>query len=371
MLPDLTIELNSVDLSAPSNTNPRAYIPQKLIIKKSYKILSLDKSTIDLTQELQYITVVFVNNILMYLNNVSSFNTILEDPSKGGVTAGEAFSAFEQHIVKQHPGTFGFRKVNADINLNIFRYEQIMIKTHNDLQVPNLLLYNYKHLNSYSFYFFDDFSLEASNTNDVEVILINLTRTFKFKRVNIFDTYLQRANIINNISIHNPMNPLLYSDEVHPVIKNPNNVVNLKQRKETVNTPGKNTKSTTENFLLNEDRVFNSISNQNMNSQTSSHGRIKIYAPDSTDIAANRFKIIGTQINKEFVSIIEISAPKTLPTELQFGYVYNFDAYLDTLTASSYYNYTPISIVNSFKKETPKKTELIHSARSQLLKFET
>jgi len=364
VLPDLKITIVTVDLADREPTDNRSFTPRKKLIEKEFKIISIDNASVNADEDLKYITIVFVNNILFYLGNVQLYNKVLKS-----MTAKNALLAFEGFLEENFEGVFNFRKVNDKINCNNHIYEQILIKTGNDLQIPNLLLYNYKLLNSFGFYFFDDFSLVPSNSNDVEAILINLTSVKKFKRINVFDSHLHRSNIKNITPLHNPLNPLMFSKDLHPVVKDLQTSQKHVKKTGQVNMPGKVVKSTSETMMLDSERPYNSNVTKNKATPIDLHGRIKIYAPDSMINAEERFETMANQLTNEMLNVIEINSPRTLPTEVQFGYVYNFDAHLDTLTAGSVYNYTPISIVNTFSKESSKKTELVHTVRAQFLKF--
>jgi len=176
---NITIKQNDKSLYEPDT-----YGEVKEIATKNYLILNIEgDEKPNLAEPYTSVTLYLANPVLYYLNTTNSYNKIIED--KTGL---ETLKDFEQHLTSIYGcKTFEFTKIGDNINLNSYKYEQILIRLKNDLLIPTWIIQNYKPFDSFSFYFFDDFCITDQNSKDIIGYLINLIDKDQFSKMDCLD----------------------------------------------------------------------------------------------------------------------------------------------------------------------------------------
>ena len=362
--PKVTITIATVDLN--SQITPRRYRDNKVLFKKTYSIIKMSDLPFNIIENVSNTTFVCVDILLHHLSGINTFNDNLLK-----ITGNDSLKKYESYLTSQYGDNFNYRKVNiTDEYINKFILNQILIQSKSDILIPNELIEKYNILHSFCMYFFDDFSLAEENSKLIDAVFVNFVDIDNFKRINIFDSKLKLSQILKIESLNDPKNPLnhLYGQNISSSNSTGNFFQNKNQNQVDV-VQVKNTSSGVQ--MLNTERDFKSINSVNIDYvKKPALGNLNINSKFDTETSNKNFNYLVNQLTNTFHKIITIFSSYTLPTELQFGYSYNFEFKLDDTTSSgAKYSYTPISIVNTFQKESVQSPYCIHNSKSQLLKF--
>jgi len=345
-----------------SSSKPSEYGETKNITTKIYKLINIELDDGSVTQE-SYITasLYLVNPILYYLSTTNSYNKILED--KSGL---ELLEDFEKHLSDTYgEKAFKFKKIKDDKNINEFKYEQLLVRLNQDLLIPTWILQNYSPFNSFSFYFFDDFVIDNENTNDIVCYLINLNDKNQFKKVDCLNnpTYIAVANkYISTYILNDTFNIL---DQVNPSKIICGSDIQFKYKKADGQTIVDNIKTESSDSieLMPDESILPIVSTLEQKSKQPTEQTI-LYSSADIDTSIKKLKITKKQLKENLDMIIYYYLRESHPHFFQFGKVYN----LDPFNEQGYF-YTPISLVNIFKRMFGKVPLLTHHLHYQVLKF--
>lgn len=361
--PTCTVKVSFADPKLPAG-NSRQYKDTKNIINKSYVILNTSSIDSNVQNSNQMVTVklLLANPILWHLQNANGFNKILETQ-----TAMDALLEYEGWLPTQHGDTaFEFKKVGEGENLNSHSYEHIQIKLENDLQVPKFLLEDKKALNSFGYYFFDDFRITPDKTADICGLLINLVNKDLFKQVDITDYEknpdAQTPKILSTSPQFNPMSSLS-KGSARTVGRDPEGRNERNDDPGPVPTPWIDTTASPDKLHgLGRDISASTPIPVQKDKPTS-----QVLGTDTPDSVANgneRVATVGGQFSDTLRAFHIFDIDSCYPDLYQFDCIYNLES-----TASSVYGHVPISIINIFKKDGTKPSLLVHGARVQTIKF--
>ena len=347
--------------------NVRERKDDKLIARKTYKILYIDSKEKDTSENQEKIYTMYLTNpVLFYLSTVNSYNEIIEDSN-----ALSSLVEFEDFMAQY--GDFNFkRKLGSTpdaINQKI--HEQILVRAKNDLTVPTLLQSNFKIVDHFAYYFWDDFRISNDNSSDICGLFIAFNNIPEFDKANaLIDgvaDFQMGVRAMKVTPIQDVFNNLLKTNAT--VITRDYDTFNRSEkggRPSVPKTKGKTTKSS-----INEDRPLKAVEATHSSVEVSTTEYVSLYSPDPTEGALHdhsnaimRFSNISKFVREDVQDIYDFSNDSCHPDYLQFDRIYSFDLF-DPFKL----NYIPISIINIFSKESPRETIMTHSAKFQCLRF--
>ncbi len=331
------------------------------IFEKNYQIISMQElEQITLTKNEIMVKMVLVNPILYTLSTTTMFNEILTE-----TTAYDAIKKYEDFL-NQKFGKFSFLHYGAGNEKNSFRYEQIFIPhSINTINVPKYIINTYKPFHSYSIYFFDDFYFSDKSEKEIVCHFLNLAdirNQYPNADIQEYIDYVQFTRRLTTREFNDPLR-LLDKETFASIIFRTKDVVGelLKQMKSLV--PQVNTNEVINKNILERD-IKVTRSQLELAPQGQSARATIVYVPDNEKNAKERFKIARDLIFNKFEKLVIFETDFCLPYWLQFGYLYNLEP-----SNREEYKYTPISIVNTFRREKEKGIKLIHSCRYVMLKI--
>ena len=343
---DYSLEIYTVDES-------KSDIKVEKLFNKPYKILYIEP-TEPISFEKQ--------NISSYMSTTNTYNTILEN-----VTAYQAIKKYEEFIKKQYGDIFKFKDITSNFELNKFKYEQILVKTKSDLDVPLYLINTYKPFNSFCFYFFDDFNLDEDSDNEITCHFINLFDKEKIRKYDI-TKYSDILGTTKRLDIFPLSDPTLKLDKMDQTLNISNREIIYNTIKKTKSkVPKKNSNSDVKTSKILDERevkIGNFTNPIKMTDVSSSSQHTNIYSPDTTENAINRFEILREFFLKHIDHIQTFETTDCLPDWCKFGKLYNMGNMGETE-----YLYTPLCIFNIFVRINAKESFCKHLSRYSMLKY--
>lgn len=330
------------------------------LFQKQYKVISF-KAMEDFNYNAPYIkvTAFLINPILFFMQTTNGFNKILEDK-----TALEALKEYEGWLTSQFGArAFQFEHVGEQVQLNGFKYEQILTRNATDLMIPTMLINHYKMWNKFGYYFFDDFRLDADSNADICAYLVNLGDKNQFKPFDRFKygDFTIGLRLMNQYPLHDPFNALY---QKNPSVNTQNYDMQFGFRKST------GSRSTPQ---VNVDKQSGQHGSSAGSSIIKSSISVKsgkpteetlIYAPDDHASALNRFNSIGQQLRDDMLSAETYILHDSSPDYLQFNRRYNLNQF-----DSKSYTYIPSTICNTFVRDAGRVPMLTHHARFQVFRY--
>ena len=357
--PKCQLIINNVDQNTRGDfDDPKRIKHIKILLDKTLQIVHVKPvdNTLNDTEPTNVFDLIMVDPVMYLMNKINSFNRIIENK-----TGFEIIEEYEGYLISTYGNCFEFIKRLSKQNVSNYIYEQILIKEKCDLDVPINLLYNYKILNNFGYYYFDDFGIGAEFKKDIVGYLVDLGDLNNLKRRNV-ETY-KEANYdikcINNYSINDYYKKLLKNED--------NLVVNNKEisAEITKGLEGKITKKSIirkDKVKIYKDREVE-LSKSNVFEANTSFpvDYLSIYAPDNVDLALERYNRASAFFNLMVEGLELFEVNRSFPDFPQFGELYNFD--------KKNYTWTPISIVNIFKRKTTTVPFLEHLCRFLCVKY--
>jgi len=334
---------------------------RKLITKQYIAINLQTNETPVWNAEYIGISIVLVNPVLYYLNNTNSYNVILQD-----VTALETIEKFEKHLKSTYGDkTFDFIKIGDSVEKNDFKYEQILVRLENDLTIPTWLIQNYKPFNTFSFYFFDDFNISEKSKSDIACYLINLGNKEVFTKKDITDRkYIDvfMANKEIETSAIGDIFNCLKQENPSKIIRGSDMQFKFKKGSGTSMVP-KSTSSGS-NQEIEPNRNVKQVKVETYKSSNKITEETLIYTSDNIDRCLNRLDVVQKQLAEKIEAVYRYYLRDAHIDFLNFGFMYNIKVF-----TKNEYLYTPISIVNSFIRDTGPDPLLVHNCHYQMIKF--
>jgi hypothetical protein len=302
------------------------------------------------------------NPFFHYMSSTNTYNKILE-----GKTAYDAVKDFEEFIKGSHGDIFKFRHIGTSSEVNDYKYEQMLIKTPNDLCVPVYLINTFKPFNSFNFYFFDDFHISDDSEKEISCHYLNIFDKQQFKTFDI-KLFGDINGSTKKLKVSTVSDQGLNLDKNKHTVTITNREIRYKTTKSfESDLPKHSTGGSLNNEQLIADRnvkigQYSSPIERNRFNQSSQH--INIYAPDTEENAVYRFDNFKEFFMKKLDSIQIYETNNCLPDWCQFGHIYNMD-----LEDSTSFLHTPINIVNIFTRVNIKENFCSHLVRYSMLKF--
>lgn len=341
------------------NNNKRSI----LLYEKVYKVLYLTTNDNDINiKQTVSCSLLLVNPILHYMSTTNAFNTIVNN-----TTSYDVIKKYQKFIVKNYGDGFYFNNIGLTAEKNEYLYEQILIKTQNDLVVPSEIIKKYKPFNSFNFYFFDDFNFSEDNTRDICVNYINLSNKKLFKKVDMYERtdIFQGLRKLKYTPVSDFFSIVHKNSETKNVITNEINYKTDKQIKSFIPTH-----KTIENKVISINEYNNISLTTNIN-LTLSNNRKKVnrsveytdlYAPDSIINSQTRFENAKNLFDNKITTIADFYCPNSIPNSIQLGNIYNFEKQND-------FKYTPFNIVNIFFRKNIREPILSHVVKFNCFEF--
>lgn len=356
--PDAEISIYSTDESAPYDKKIGC------IFKSNQKIISA-KSVGPTNYEMPkiYVEFVLVHDILIELEYSNVYNTILEN-----TTAFDAIKEYENWVDDNYGNIFSRKYLAQDINR--YKYEQLLIKARNDLNVPNYIINTYKPTFNFSYYFYDTFYLDSSTDKEITTHLLNYSDENQFTQKDISD-YRDM-----NFPFAVFLGSFPFQDRQHNIKSKDANRINLEDRniafkhqKDKFNAFMNQCSSPepVDNFNIDVDnkrKIKPSIAGpRNQKSYSKTKTYTNIYCPDNTLSGEQRFQE-AQNLYEKINSFNYFEFNNVYPDMPQFGHKYNLDDY-----ESKEYKFTPLSICNIFFRKNNKEPFLSHMAKTVMLRW--
>lgn len=342
--------------------NPADHQKIRCIYDKHIQILAAQEQEIIVYTKNYVFTKLIVSNPIIYsLQTTTSFNTILSN-----VTGYDALLAYE-NFLKGIYGSIDFHHVGVNSEKNDFIYEQIFIPpTINTLNACKYIINTYKPFHSYSFYFFDDFYITENSNSEITAHLVNLAGIDQeFEKVDIQE-YMDYIKLSRKIAVREFTDPFLVLDKAidHIVAKTREIAVKAEKTFNTLVTELTQQDIGQEKILGNELKI--SKNQIQMTSTDKTNRVVIIQVPDIEENAKKRLQIAKKLMFNKLERLVIYETDYCLPFWLKFGFIYNMN-----LEESEEYEYTPISIINNFRRTESKETEhtMIHSCKYVMLKI--
>jgi hypothetical protein len=297
-LPPILIQgmINDLDNNIFENYNLEIYSLDELakdkkvtsLFSKLFKVLyvnPLEPLTFDKTD--YPCKIVLSNPFFHYMSTANTYNTILE-----GKTAYEAIKDYEKFIKESYGDIFKFKHTGTKSELNNYKYEQLLVKAPNDLNVPIYLINTYKPFNSFNFYFFDDFYINEDSDNEITAHYLNIFDKNQFKKfdIKLFGDINGSTKKLKICSVSDQSLNLDKEKQSITVLTREGKCSNIKSSSCSIPKHTGKAQLNSEELMIDRKvqigQFVNPIERQKFN-QSSQH--INIYAPDTEENAIYRF----------------------------------------------------------------------------------
>lgn len=334
-----------------------------VIFVKTFKCIKIKtEGSIRFQEDKMFATFVLVHPTIYYLGNNNTYNKIHQN-----MKAYDMLTDFEGFLTTNFGDIFAFNHIGADVEKNQFIYEQSLMRAKNDLNIPTYLINNCKVNNTFSYYFFDPFSISEDDDMEITNYYINLFDKTKFKQVDVFE-YFDRQLTSNKIAIKNfsDINSTVLDKIGNRFIFNHQDIKFTHEKEPKITTINKKLKPTSVEFKMVEDRKINSVT-EGATIGTPYRGSSStsiLYCPDEAANGAARFANAVDMISDKIIGIQYYEMSNCLPDFPQFGEMYNLEEHNQTNFVLS-----PLSIVNVFFRKIQKEQYLYHLAKSVMLRY--
>jgi hypothetical protein len=234
------------------------------------------------------------------------------------------------------------------------------------IDVPKYIINTYKPFHAYSIYFFDDFYFSEDVDKDITCHFLNLAdikNTFSQFDVQV---YLDFVRLTRLIDIKDFTDPFRILDRVGSLIYTFSSA-GIDFVKKTVGSVIQTAQQLLETKEIEDKKIKVTKKSQLQNQKIDQSTRATtIYIPDNKKNAETRINLARELMFKRFENICFYETQLGLPYWIQFGCLYNMNDQND-------YLYTPISIVNIFRRSEQKSNIVYcdHTCRYAMLKLTT
>lgn len=339
--------------------------PVTLIFSKLYKILfakPLEPITFD--KQVYPCQLILANPFIHYMSTTNTYNVILENK-----TGYEAIKDYEEFIAKTHGNIFKFRHVGTDSEVNEYKYEQILVKTPNDISVPTYLINTYKPFHTFSFYFFDDFYISSDSDNEITCHYLNLFEKNQIEQFDILESGPDVVFTIKKLEQYPLSDQFLDLDKTDQTFTVTNREILYHTEKSIKSNIITHQSPSVLNEALADNRdtqIVDATDPLQRDEIKQSTQHVNIYSPDDIESTKKRF----IDLKDFFMTKVDVSQvfeiAHCLPDWCQFGKLYNMDA---NENEQDLFLYTPLSIVNIFHRNNVKEHYCSHMVKTNMLKF--
>lgn len=326
--------------------------------------ISIDGELDFVDKQSMHARLLLVHPIIYYLGQTNSYNKIVKDK-----TALDMLEGFNSFLKSNFGEIFDFNKIGDDVKQNKYIYDEILIKSANDLNVPSYLIHNYKINNSLSFYFYDNFYLKDTFKKEIVNHYINIFDFNKFLQVDVeeYTDMMGFTQFIKEIEVSD-FNKDISDKGSQRIIFNERNIRMFHEKDPvTVDLPKKKPGGELEsNYNETRNLSFEQDGSETTKTYDSSSRYSTIYCPDSSENGRERFNTARETMDDKIKSIDSYQFNYCLPDFPQFGEIYNL---FEGNTIDDYL-ITPINIVNIFKRKSGKEPDLDHMSKSLFIHFQ-
>lgn len=368
------ITLNLVDhtKNVPGTSAEKQIV--KELFKKTYyldycKLVGTDPAIKNNRSLMPVVNFFLINPAIWYLSTHKMYNMLFENK-----TAMQVLEEIEKAISLDFKDTFNFKDYRLGVEANKYKYEQLLVRAANDLLTPINIIKNYKVINKFSYYFFDDFYYTSNlKSNLIPVFFIALDRKTPFNKIDIngeqYKDFVSSTKLVEITPITDKYDFFKNDTKKNHLISADNNnewkfTFNKEKSKIPVFTgKNKSDKNKDEDFgrlQYQQDFTFQQTEKSNGNDI------LKIYSPErgSPDSSLERFSLCSDLYRNQLLSICNFESDNVFIDLLQFNCIYNLEA-----NNISDFSHVPINIVNIFYKRSVSEKIYRHSAKFQTLQF--
>ena len=156
LFPDIRIMFNLADLTKPIDNKSFEKLPAG-VTYTGRVIHALPRTQFTSQTKIVPVSLYIAQTTIHQMMLGNSFNKIFND-----VSAYDALKKFEGGMQSRFgKNAIKFDHLLVEKNKSKHKYENILIKSANDLTIPSVLHTTYKPINHYSYYFFDDFDTSS------------------------------------------------------------------------------------------------------------------------------------------------------------------------------------------------------------------
>ena len=346
----------------------------KELLKKTYyldycKLVGTNPSIKNNRSLMPVVNFFLINPSIWYLSTHKMYNMLFENK-----TAIQVLEEVERAMSLDFKDTFNFKDYRLGIEPNKYKYEQLLVRAANDLLAPINIIKNYKVINKFSYYFFDDFYYTSNmSSNLIPVFFISLDRKTPFNKIDIngmaYKDFVSSTKLVEISPITDKYN--FFKNDAkknHLISVNNNNEWNFTFNKEKPKIPIFTGKNKTDK---NKDEDFGRLQYQQdftfqQTEKSNGDDILKIYSPERgpLDLSSERFSLCSDLYRNQLLSICNFESDNVFIDFLQFNCIYNLEA-----NNISDFSHVPINIVNIFYKRSVSEKVYRHSAKFQTLQF--
>lgn len=350
------MQIFSVDESAESEDDM-----YECIFDKFFQIMSIQpQEAVDFTKSSVVVKLLLVNPVF-YSLETTTFNKIITN-----ATAYDAIENYEQFLDTTY-GQFRFNHVGVTEQKNSYKYEQIFIPSSiNTINVPKYIINTYKPFHAYSIYFFDDFQFSDDSDKEITCHLLNLADIYnQFEDYDV-NEYMDVANLTRKLTTKEFTDPfrLLDRDSFTSIIFRTKDVIGGVIKKLNSILPQLTVINSEKETKLDKETKITKSQLSSTPQRQSARASV-VYVPDTEKNAKKRLEIAKDLMFNKFERMVIYETENCLPYWMQFGYLYNIE-----MDDPDEYKYTPLGIVNLFRRAEMKEDNLkmIHSCKYMMLK---
>jgi catabolite regulation protein CreA len=225
----------------------------------------------------------------------------------------------------------------------------------------------YKPFHTFNYYFFDDFRLEKGTTTDITCFLINLGNIESFNKRSVWAENQSEISISNTLvksdNLSDTFNEL-FQKKSSLIVKSYDQEFGFRKVTEKhpvmisqVTSSADNNANTSRGAAVIKTKTA-------INNQFDPTEQTLIYASDSIENGIKRFDLVSGQFRNRIHSLETFYMRDSHPDFLQFNHCYDISP-----LAMNEYDYVPLSIINSFARETEKVPIFSHHCNYQMIRF--
>lgn len=359
VFPDVRIVFNLADMTCPVSNESYKKLPAG--ITYTAKVMHAVPRT-HMTSQSKVVPVsLYLAHVIihsMMLGN--SFNKIYNN-----ITAMNALKKFEAGMTERFAPNIEFKKLIGETNS--FAYDNILLKSDNDLNIPTVIQTTYKPINTFSYYFFDDFDSCCGKSVVGRLHDLSEPRGEKWKIFEDEDKYDISRTLRFKGQVH-------IDDKQEAFRKNfSDSSTYTRNNKSEIKVAKNNKRAEITNISVNGEKgyiydakqkreVLNKIS-QMKREKKSNYKHNSYYTPDKLTFDKPRNDNFYKFLNTLTQSIYKFEVYESHIDAIQFYRQYT----LDQTDLKSFY--VPIQIVNVFSRINPHETPVSHTAQFQTIKY--
>lgn len=358
--PDIRIVFNLADMTQPVNNKSYKKLPAGITYTGKV-IHALPRTHFTSQTKIVPVSLYVSQTIIHQMMLGNSYNKILENISAYG-----ALKKFEGAMIERY-GKENIKFDHMTTSTNSYVYENILIKSANDITVPAVIHTTYKPLNNYSYYFFDDFDAccgtpVVGRLRDLSKPLGETWKIFEDKDKYDIARTLRSKGKVHIADRQEGFRPK-FSDASTYVRNSKYEIeVNKKAKKvEVTQIPAQGVQGLI--YDRKEKRPITNKISQLKKVEKSSNRHASYYTPDKIAYAKQRNDNFYAFLKNITDAIYKFEA-----YEVHFDAIQLYRKYtLDQTDLKSFY--VPINIINIFSRINPHETPVTHTAQFQTIKY--